>query len=271
MLPRVEKTATGMLAAVYKVERRYAPDENLDFSIRQVELDLLKDPETYPHFDFDLDLMNLDDRARRERWESLFDPDEDKFQTLEGRRGAHANEWRLTFWLRSFYYTWRHAPLFGIGFGQNITNLNRQPPDLRSRESFAWRMFIPAMSVQNRNPHCAHLTVFTRLGLLGLALWLAILLSILAAALRSCWVHARAELKCRAENRAEAAEAHRCAFWDTLTVLGVWLIYLTAMSFGVVLENPMGGMWFWALTGVLAFESLKTTSTATVAPPPSAS
>jgi hypothetical protein len=35
-------------------------------------------------------------------------------------------------------------------------------------------------------------------------------------------------------------------------LLGVWLIWLCAMSFGVVLEGPMGGMWFWALTGVLA-------------------
>ncbi|MFH0938392.1 MAG: O-antigen ligase family protein, partial [Planctomycetota bacterium] len=241
--PRIKQNVTAVC-------RKYAPNENLNFSIRQVELNLLKNPEVYPQFNVNLDLMNLTEKARRERWQSIFSIDQKEFETLAGQRAADATEWRLTFWLRSFYYTLHHAPIFGIGFGKNITNVNRRAPDLRSRESLAWRMFIPAMSVQNRNPHSAHLTIFTRMGLIGLSLWLAILGLIFVSALRSCWFYRR---MAASGNQLNATEHYRCAFWDTLTVLGVWVIYLTTMSFSVVLENPFGGMWFWALTGVLVF------------------
>jgi hypothetical protein len=142
------------------------------------------------------------------------------------------------------------APVFGIGLGTNLTYLLRNTP--------AWPIFIDSVRLDppNRNPHCAHVTIFTRLGLLGLALWLGILGTVCVCALRTCWYHRQ-----RASSpdlAPEEAALHRTHFWDGVTVLGVWLIYLWAMSFGVVLEGPFGGIWFWALTGVLAWWSIGT-------------
>ena len=49
--------------------------------------------------------------------------------------------------------------------------------------------------------------------------------------------------------------AARLEFYDILALFGVWVIYLWAMSFGVILEGPMGGIWFWSVTGALALWS----------------
>jgi peptidoglycan/LPS O-acetylase OafA/YrhL len=34
-----------------------------------------------------------------------------------------------------------------------------------------------------------------------------------------------------------------------LWILAYWLAFLVAMSFGVYLEGPYGGIWFWCLLG----------------------
>ena len=44
----------------------------------------------------------------------------------------------------------------------------------------------------------------------------------------------------------------RTEFVAEITLMSIWLIYLLAMTFGVVLENPFGGIWFWTLTGIIA-------------------
>jgi len=228
---------------IHAVNTEYGLDRNLDFSIDEVEQRLRTNPEVYPDFDISLDVTDIDEMTRRERLASLLETNEDKFSTLQGRRGAHAVKWRLAFWVRSCNYVLHHAPLLGIGFGRNITNLLRETP--------AWPMFIPAMSLRNRNPHSAHVTVLTRMGLLGLLPWLAILAAVLWVSLHRLWSY-RAQMAAAAKSVPPTEDSGaREAFWSTLLVLGVWTIYVWTMSFGVVLENPFGGMWFWALTGVL--------------------
>ncbi|HYF49535.1 MAG TPA: O-antigen ligase family protein [Planctomycetota bacterium] len=228
------------LEAPKKLAAEYELDKNLDWSIAELETRLRLYPETYPAFDVNLDLTNLDPLAQRERLGSLFNPNEASFSTQAGQRGAHANKWRLVFWQRAINYTMYHSAAIGIGFGPNITNVNRETP--------AWPMFLPAMSVGNRNPHSAHLTIFVRMGFVGLVLWLAILVTTMLAAIGALWT-------CRNQMAQDSTEEyralHRARFFDLLAVFGVWLIYLCTMSFSVTLENPMGGMPFWALTGVL--------------------
>jgi hypothetical protein len=171
----------------------------------------------------------------------MFTSDPNAFATLAGQRGAHANLWRMIFWQRTFNYVSKNAPLAGIGMGPNITNLNRLTP--------AWPMFIPAMSVGLRNPHSAHLTIFARLGAIGLGLWCLILALTAWKSLEALWGHRIESVNPDVLDVDRAL--HRRAFFDILALFGVWLIYLTTMSLSVTLENPMGGIPFWALTGVL--------------------
>jgi hypothetical protein len=224
-----------------EIDQKYALHDNLDFSVNDLEIEGRNTAENFGTFTDGLDLSHISQKGFTERLASVVSPDENKFETLEGRRAAHAGEWRLAFWQRSFYYTLHHAPISGIGFGENVTNL--------MRHSGAWEMYKPAMSLGNRNPHSGHLTVFVRLGFFGVALWLAILALVFWSALRTCWRYR--DLGWR-EKYTVNTMYYRRAFFGMLAIFGVWLIYLTAMSFGVVLENPFGGMVFWALSGVIA-------------------
>jgi hypothetical protein len=144
-------------------------------------------------------------------------------------------QWRLIFWSRCCAVTSARAPWFGIGFGTNLTDL--------LQNTRAWPLFVPSqqLSPPNRSPHCAHVTIYTRLGTLGLILWLSILVLLSIRVLRVVW-----------RLRASGTPAERAQAWDGLALFGAWLIWLTTMSFGVVLEGPMGGIWFWSLTGILA-------------------
>lgn len=227
-------------------DQEFALAQNLDFSSDELEVHLRQHPDNFPKLVLNR-AMGGGERAGKERWQSLFAPDESKFETEQGRVGAHAVKWRAVFWLRCWHYVVHRAPVLGVGFGANLTNL--------LRNTAAWPMYIDGMRLDppNRTPHCAHVTIFARLGLLGLGLWLVILASVLWNVLRACW-------QCRklASSQGlprERAEAWRLCFWDGLAILGVWIIYLWAMTFGVVLEGPIGGIWFWALTGILAWWS----------------
>ena len=238
VLPKVSAQATTL-------GEKYEVGKNLDWSIADLERRLREKPETYPEFSVDLDLANLDPVAKRERIGSLLNPDEESFKTVAGRRGAHANTWRLVFWQRAINYTRYHAPWTGIGFGPNVTNVNRESP--------AWPMYIPAMSLGSRSPHSAHLSVFVRLGYIGLALWIGILVATILSVVGALW-----RFRTNADDAAGSEEfrtLHRGRFFDLFALFGVWLIYLCTMSFSVTIENPMGGMPFWALTGVLLIAS----------------
>ncbi len=189
----------------------------------------------------------VEKNAADERIKSLLVPDESQFNTQAGRLGAHAVKWRAIFWMRCWNYTLAQAPLFGLGFGPNLTNLLRETP--------AWPTYIDSMRMDppNRSPHCAHITVFARLGFAGLALWLAILGLVFWSGLSACWRQRNLVLE-------TGSAVHQRRFWDTLTLLGAWTLIAWTMSFGVILEGPFGGMWFWTLSGVLAWSSMNTAS-----------
>gem|GEM_PF-3220598 len=168
-----------------------------------------------------------------ERLQSIVNPNPEHFQTRQGKLAAQNLLWRAAFWVRCYRYTIRHAPLFGIGFGENLTHLLRR--------TAAWPLFVESQQTDppNRSPHCAHLTLFTRLGLTGLVLWIGILSTLIGTTLQALW-------QCRLDPNSGQQ------FWHAMALFGIWLIFLCAMTFGVVLEGPMGGIWFWAVTGMLA-------------------
>jgi hypothetical protein len=80
------------------------------------------------------------------------------------------------------------------------------------------------------------MTVLARMGVPGEVLWAlfqgSYSLSLVAAYLRARRRHQ--ELWARVN----------------LWLLSYWLSFLIAMSFGVYLEGPYGGIWFWTVTGL---------------------
>ncbi len=173
-----------------------------------------------------------------ERLTSVYNSDINGFSSSAGQGGAINVRWRAAFWVRCCRVTLHDSPLWGLGFGTNLTDV--------MRDTSAWPMYelSQKMVPPNRNPHNAHVTIFSRLGFVGLFLWLGILAVVSIQTLRK--LHRCA----KGSSRETDAE-----FWAGLTVFGAWLFFLSAMSVGVVLESPMGGLWFWSLTGVLGFWS----------------
>ncbi len=228
------------------IYNEYALGENLAFSIDAVERAEKSTLRQSPAFTFQAPTAS----HHAERIQALFLPNT-AAQTDEGRVASAAVRWRAVFWMRSARYTAHHALWTGIGFGCNQTYTLHGTP--------AWPLFTDSLSVGNRNPHCAHLTIFVRLGLLGLALWLAILAGVVASTLRTAWSYAQTA------RESPDATLWRARYWNLVMIFGVWMLYLVAMSFGVVLEGPMGGVWFWTLTGVLLAASRRGTGILPVA------
>jgi O-antigen ligase len=137
------------------------------------------------------------------------------YQGAETFSKGDNNLYRAVWWRAVFDETVEENPYLGLGFGR----------DLAAR--FV-RIYYPESEEFNvRSPHNVLLTVFARMGALGLAIFLTIL-AIIAVRTRRA-IHAGA---------AEAGSW--CAVW----------IILTSACLGVVLEGPMGAVVFWTVLGV---------------------
>ncbi|MFA9478265.1 O-antigen ligase family protein [Phycisphaerales bacterium AB-hyl4] len=147
--------------------------------------------------------------------------------------------WRLDWWATIVDYTF-YGDYFwtGKGFGVNLADVDGFQAD-------------PDSAI--RSPHNGHLTVLARMGVPGLAIWLAVhglwALGILDALYRS----ARARMAARIQTRAEGLPLPpRLDRWFGLfAFLFVYYIaFLVNASFDVFLEGPMGGVWFWTVYGI---------------------
>lgn len=138
---------------------------------------------------------------------------------------ANTRDWRLRWWTKILDYT-VFGPYFwtGKGFGVNLSIddgiLLHESPD----------------EPPTRSPHNGHLTVLARMGIPGLALWLTLQATF-------GFLMLGAYLRARRERRDEWARVN-------LWILAFWIAFLIHMSFGVYLEGPQGGIWFWSLMGL---------------------
>ena len=136
-------------------------------------------------------------------------------QHLDGTK-----KWRLLWWTKIVGYT-LDGPYFwtGRGFGINLA----------VADGFD-------VVKELRSPHNGHMTVLARMGVPGLALWLA-MLGLWGAELIRQWLTARRKGR------------HR---W--MALFAFLAAYMTAIllnaSFDVYLEGPMGGIWFWSVFGL---------------------
>ncbi|MEM9914058.1 MAG: O-antigen ligase family protein [Planctomycetota bacterium] len=131
--------------------------------------------------------------------------------------------WRLEWWETIYDYTIFGEYFWtGKGFGVNLA----------SDDGF--QVFLVSESL--RSPHNGHLNVLARTGVPGFVLWC----SILAV---WCWTMLSAYLQARQRGDSN---------WAMFFVLLV--AYWTALTFNaavdVYFEGPMGGVWFWAATGL---------------------
>ena len=150
---------------------------------------------------------------------------------FEGTQPYHAddlgdkpenNQFRLTWWRAVVDETVAKNPWIGLGFGYDLADQFTRRYYPEGSEEFS-----------ARSPHNFPLTVFGRMGAVGLAF----LATVLAALALRTW---------RAGRRAVRGDDDGTAF--TL-LLGVWAIF-TSACFGVVLEGPMGAAVFWTLLGL---------------------
>ncbi len=129
------------------------------------------------------------------------------------------NQFRLVWWRTVADETWSQAPLFGLGFGHDLARDFIQTYDLAMDEDFT-----------ARSPHSVLVTTFGRMGAVGLAAFLAIIIAMAVSTWRTV--------------SDRATDAAAVGLW-----CAAWVILVSA-CFGVVLEGPMGAVVFWTTLGL---------------------
>ena len=159
-----------------------------------------------------------------------------QYQTDLGTMKGDNNEFRRTFWKVMATETTTSNPVFGKGFGYNF---------LPQFEAYYARGAWDGL----RSPHNYYVTVYGRMGAVGLLVFLAITVVIVKNAVR-------AALLVRAGRLSPADFSYWCAA----------VVLLVSATFGVVLEGPMGAIPFWTFLGLAARQTLKAKPEATPEP-----
>jgi hypothetical protein len=145
------------------------------------------------------------------------------YRSSVGDSSASNNQFRLVWWRTVIDETMRTNPWFGLGFGADLTTR-------------FLRAYFPTGGEETasaRSPHSIWLTIFGRMGAIGLLFFSIIVFFILRGAKRA------ARLVASGRQPVETL-IHWCAV----------LIILASASFGVVLEGPMAGILFWTFLGL---------------------
>jgi hypothetical protein len=90
-----------------------------------------------------------------------------------------------------------------------------------------------------RSPHNGHMTILARMGVPGLALWIALQAMFGVHLLRAFWW-------------ARHRGGPRWSRWAQIDawLLAYWIAMVINMAFDVYLEGPQGGIWFWSVLGL---------------------
>jgi O-antigen ligase len=132
------------------------------------------------------------------------------------------NQFRLVWWHAVVDQTTREGPWLGVGFGRDIAEEFLQLYYADTTEDFS-----------ARSPHNFLLSIFARMGTVGAAIFMLVIV----AMARNTW---------RAAKQDDPATANESVlpYW-----LSCWAILVSA-CFGVVLEGPMGAVIFWTMLGL---------------------
>ncbi len=132
------------------------------------------------------------------------------------------NRFRLVWWQAVARETWETNPIFGLGFGYDLS--------ARFLADYDW---LTVEDFSARSPHSIIFTMLGRMGLIGLAAFAAI-----AAAMGAVtW---------RLLRRVRTGDQALGSFgWWSVS----WVLFVSG-CFGVVLEGPMGAVVFWTALGL---------------------
>ncbi len=167
----------------------------------------------------------------QDRIRSLVDPfGQATYTSADSYFKGDNNAFRTVWWRLVIAETWERAPVVGLGFGYDLAN------------DFVL-LYNPegADEFNARSPHNIFLTVFGRMGLVGLAGW--------------CWFCVTLFAKTWQILRSDRGEAEG-GKWAALCAI------LVSATFGVVLEGPMGAVVFWTLLGLAATPSMRSETNA---------
>ena len=149
----------------------------------------------------------------------------DRFEKADPSDPVGTANWRMIWWRSLYDQVMRTDPAFGLGFGESLHVYH--PLLWHLQESFIVR-----------SPHNFNMTVFSRMGIVGFALWAAILALGIGGLFRRAW---------RGTARGDPYAPDRrdeLAFWVMMLVATV-----VNSSFGVLMEGPVLGVWFWFALG----------------------
>ena len=141
--------------------------------------------------------------------------------------------WRLVWWRNLIDELIARDVVFGLGFGENLGYYN---PYLLGDENSAFPI---------RAPHNVNMTVLTRMGSAGFLLWGSILVLGIGGLFLRLW---RGGMQGRLFPTRRQEES---AFW-LLMLLTTW----GNGSFGVLMEGPVLGVWFWFALGFASGRSV---------------
>ena len=152
------------------------------------------------------------------------------YRSEVGDFSAANNEFRTVWWTTVFNETMQKGPVFGLGFGYDLTS------------SFMLAYFPTGGedTATTRSPHSIIFTILGRMGVIGLASLLVIIFLTIRMALQTA----------RSVARRKQPDRNLAAWCGAINLL-------VAAMFGVVLEGPMGGILFWTLLGLGASQSLQ--------------
>ena len=135
---------------------------------------------------------------------------------------------RQVWWENVYDETMEKSPIFGLGFGYDLSARFLRNYSLPLGDDF-----------DARSPHNFLFSMFGRLGFVGLLAFLAIVIQIVLLAIRYA-----------SEVRKTKSFGSGLALWTAL------IIILLSACFGVVLEGPMAAIPFWTFLGLLASEKI---------------
>ncbi len=149
----------------------------------------------------------------------------DRFEDADPIDPTGTANWRMVWWEYLYAAVMKNDPAFGLGFGESLSAYH---PLLRRLQGD----FVV------RSPHNFNMTVFSRMGLAGVSLWALVLVIGIGGLFRRVWCGTARGQPYSVERLDELT------FWILMLVTTV-----VNSSFGVLMEGPVLGIWFWFALG----------------------
>ena len=149
----------------------------------------------------------------------------DRFSEAAPEAATGTALWRLVWWQNILQSMLQDHPVSGFGFGFDLAIFN---PYLHDVDEGGWPV---------RSPHNINVTILSRMGIFGAVLFAAILIVGVGGLYRNAW-SGPGLLRYWPERRMEIG------FWAGM-LLATWV----NSTFGVLMEGPVLGIWFWFALG----------------------